>query len=1325
MAVLAISALGGAAGFGIGGAFGYAGLGASIGWSIGSYIGNMLFAPKQVIEGPRLKDTSIPAGAEGAGIPRVWGTVRVRGEVIWTTNIIETRHEEEVKQGKGGGSSATQVTYTYSVSFAVGLCEGEIAGVRRIWADSKLIYSIADGADPSTFLANTSNGIIRMYRGTETQEQDPTIAAGVGASLTPAYRGLAYLVFENFQLADFGNHRPYIEAEVVRSGGIDVQRYDHAIGVAQDVVGIDRKRNKLLLVSKNINEGDATGYIYRWGGGSDTPVELADVKDAHGVNEIHTVGVDESTDELIVMAEGGTVYRYDAATGAYKGKSTISMTATASNGVVESAFVWEVSAFYDPSYKYWWTIAQGFNTGYSFLVRFRPERITASASTSSVTNEQVSTQGILRSNKAPILDEDERMWMVTTKFIVKCDPNLPETYDLPVDGVPEAAFIWKARGEIWVPRNSGHATDGWIVLNLGTLTFSDSADLGGNFTWTTSYTVGCENAEGRAWFWNRSLSVNNVYQYDANGVQTRSHPGAWSSATDVTAFHYIPGVVGLRAATDAASFFENVLEKSGYPLDDLVTEICEDCGVPTTDATDLASDTVRGFLLVRPCTGRAALEPLMGGFSFDGVESDGAAKFVKRGGASAATFTYEDLSAIEESDGAADVEPVTVTRAMETELPATIYLQFSNTDLDYNIGVARARRLVTESENVVTIEFPIVFTSEEANQVVDRLMRFSWLERERYQFSLPPKWRAIEPTDVITLPDGRRVRLTKTDYAVNGPIHCEGVSDDDGAPTSYADGNDAETGTGVTIGNGGVSTGVVLDSVLLRDIDASDDTGLYLGACGADDNWNGAVFYVSTDGGSTWTGLSVTDAQAKIGSIISGRMSAGVRAGHWDHGSVITVRLANPNQSLSTASSLDDFYNGENAFAVERSTGEWEIFQAYDVTANADNTFTLKNMLRGKKGSEYNIWEHLTGARIVALDQSTIVRGVLSANYVGQTVLVRAVTFRTQLLDATEITEEYDVSSAKPLSPAHVAGAKMANGDWRIHWVRRARSLSEWRNGTDVPLDESTEEYELEIYDPTLLTLKRTVTDVTTTFYTYTASMAMVDFANNPDFGAPNGIGVRVYQISERVGRGYAGEGVIVTPVTLSNSLRSTSTGKTAISNSGTTVSFSAVNYEYAPVGRAFAYGRWYWEVYINSIGNTQDTLIGVTNANSFPAVVTFSQVGSFYAFRANSTFLPTGTGFGVTQGDTVMVAWEWTANSGAFLYFGKNGIWQNSADPALGLLPQLTHPSSVAMRPIIFAGDQGTGWQGTARFGKDHAYPPPAGFAPILGELPTTMVRP
>ena len=52
------------------------------------------------------------------------------------------------------------------------------------------------------------------------QDADPLIEAKQGDGNTPAYRGVAYVVFERFALADYGNRIPQFQFEVLRPVGV-------------------------------------------------------------------------------------------------------------------------------------------------------------------------------------------------------------------------------------------------------------------------------------------------------------------------------------------------------------------------------------------------------------------------------------------------------------------------------------------------------------------------------------------------------------------------------------------------------------------------------------------------------------------------------------------------------------------------------------------------------------------------------------------------------------------------------------------------------------------------------------------------------------------------------------------------------------------------------------------------------------------------------------------------------------------------------------------------------------------------------------------------
>lgn len=155
--------------------------------------------------GPRLKSMDGVASVEGAAIPRVYGRARIGGQMIWATRYLEqTSAWIDGGSGKGGGGRAdtVNVAYSYSANFAIGLCEGPIAFVRRIFADGSEL--------------DMTSLPIRVYLGDEAQLPDPLIIAKEGAENAPAYRGLAYIVFEQLPLASFGNRIPQLTFEVVK-----------------------------------------------------------------------------------------------------------------------------------------------------------------------------------------------------------------------------------------------------------------------------------------------------------------------------------------------------------------------------------------------------------------------------------------------------------------------------------------------------------------------------------------------------------------------------------------------------------------------------------------------------------------------------------------------------------------------------------------------------------------------------------------------------------------------------------------------------------------------------------------------------------------------------------------------------------------------------------------------------------------------------------------------------------------------------------------------------------------------------------------------------
>ena len=201
MATLALSLAGQVVGGAVGGPIG-ATIGRALGALAGSAIDNSLFGGSTAKPAVAGEDIRLQGSSEGAPIPKLYGWSRLSGNVIWATEL------ERIDPAATGAKATSQPSDTPEptivANFAIGLCEGEVHRLGRVWADGQPLE-----LEGLTW---------RFYRGTETQTADSLIEAKQGAG-APAYRGLCYIVFERLPLTAFGNRIPNISVELCRAVG--------------------------------------------------------------------------------------------------------------------------------------------------------------------------------------------------------------------------------------------------------------------------------------------------------------------------------------------------------------------------------------------------------------------------------------------------------------------------------------------------------------------------------------------------------------------------------------------------------------------------------------------------------------------------------------------------------------------------------------------------------------------------------------------------------------------------------------------------------------------------------------------------------------------------------------------------------------------------------------------------------------------------------------------------------------------------------------------------------------------------------------------------
>ena len=204
MATILLSATGAAIGGSLGGTI--AGLSSvAIGRAVGATLGRvidqrLLGQGGQAVETGKVERFRLTTAGEGDAVARLYGRMRLGGQVIWSSDFQEA--VTVTGGGKGGPPEPETTEYSYSVSLAIALCEGEITSVGRVWADGEEIAP--DDLN------------MRVYTGTRSQLPDPVMEAIEGPGLVPAYRGTAYVVMEDLALSQFGNRVPQFSFEVIR-----------------------------------------------------------------------------------------------------------------------------------------------------------------------------------------------------------------------------------------------------------------------------------------------------------------------------------------------------------------------------------------------------------------------------------------------------------------------------------------------------------------------------------------------------------------------------------------------------------------------------------------------------------------------------------------------------------------------------------------------------------------------------------------------------------------------------------------------------------------------------------------------------------------------------------------------------------------------------------------------------------------------------------------------------------------------------------------------------------------------------------------------------
>lgn len=1223
MASIILGAAGSAIGAAAGVPFGAA-IGARFGQTIGRILDNTLLVPTRKlrpVSGPRLADLGVQTSTYGKMIPIVYGNVRIAGNIIWSLPIKETVTTTTSSSGgggKGGGGkiSQTSTTYSYSITLAIGICEGEIDQIVRVWADAKQL--------------DLSQYTLRMYHGDEQQLPDSLIQSIEGSDKTPAYRGLSYIVFEDFPLADYGNRIPNFTFEVQKKAlypdyndeilenslhgmvmipgageyvydtqleykipGIQVgddwvqqgnqQRINmhNPSGMANALLSMDQLKDVCPNITwvavvvtwfgDNMDAGLCTvvpGVEYQtgaitspdtWQVGGFTratarQITLIDNAPQYGgtpdddsiiryLDELKIRGYNIMFYPIMFMDVTGKPWRGD-------------LTGNAS----------DVSGFFTKTNGY-----NAFITHYANLVRTKVDafvigselkgltRVVDTPGTYPAVNELVNLaatiKAIVGSGVKVTYAADwseyhhtdggwyhmDPLWASPNIDFIGIDAYFPLTdspapiYD--IDTVKEGwtsgegydwyysdpertiqvnltpPYAWKNIDWFWSnPHvNPDDSSTAWVPQSKK--------------IWFTEYGFpSVDGATNQPNVFYDPTSVSSAFPYYSKGridfraqrVGLMATEQQWKDSSivermfvwtwDARPYPYWPDLMAVWADGNAWRTGHWVQGKLGVSsLAAISSDLCQRAGLTESDI-DVSSITypVEGFIINSQQAIRDALEILQLGYFFDTVESDYILKFVPRGGNVVFTVPEDKLVPNNARDNSLLFQ---LSRAQELELPRRINVVYLSRLLNYQTSTQYSQRDVTNSNELLTLDFPVVFSDQSAKNIADVTLFTNWVGRTTYQFSLPIEYARLEPADVMLVTVAgttHKMRVTSIRIQTPGIIRVDAVAEDISAYDFYTVPGSSEN---LTQDN----PNIPITRLELLDIPAFPADGVESGVLrmagnGLSEGWTGAAVYRSDDQGENYGRVLDLLSPAAIGTAVS-ILPVGP-SGVFDKKNTVTVVLIG-NNTLQSVTELA-VLNGANAAIIGN-----EILQFKTAVLVEPNKYILSKLLRGRLGTEWAIGTHMAGERLILLDGRVGTQDAANS-IIGLQREYKAVTFGSTLssTDSQEFT--YTAIALKPYSPVHILGERNGSDDLTVSWIRRTRLGGAWQDVVDVPLNEVSEVYEVDIMNGDDVVRTISTTDQ---LVNYTATQQIADFGSVQ----PN-IAVNVYQLSSIIGRGYPGQ---------------------------------------------------------------------------------------------------------------------------------------------------------------------------------------------------------
>lgn len=1095
----------------------------------------------QKVEGPRQENTKVSTAKFGDVIGHVHGTCRIAGDYIWLEGDQIREQKHKYRAGKGG-PVVTEYQY-FSTSMAIFDFTGPADAISRVWIDDELVYdntaealtSLIAGTPGKGF--GTAKGVtFYFYLGTPDQLPFSAMVSDKGASYTPAYRGCVLIVMENLNHEEIGIRLPNLEAEIVKRATYSYQSRvltssEYPSGNPNSVF-IDHVQKIAVLYNRSLS-GSLVNWCWVYNLVDGELLWTKKIEYASGKTGIDGDPVFDGLGGVWFFDRDGRADYYDLFTGAR---------------IEEYDFYHSHAAINSQN----WNRFRIGDDGLTYAACFRGTKVmfitapdtvnkwkgqsgippyTMPASVDAGIDANTSTRDVtLR-----LVGATRTLYIVTNYVIYKVDED---GFDISVnlntrDGTGFlGTVVWCENDDTVIVRaaNGLYKLDAYtldLVSSISDFGSSSSVNIASQVPLTEDGIWWIADDTGASTYY-RAINVLTMEEDTTQSIGPVGYSGDVNSP-GIAYMESILGFVTKRDSNTAHIDYLPTINRQPIALADVIEAECAFVGL-SVDVSDVSA-TINGYAAKDESTPRGVLEDLCRIYSVDHCQVDGTYKFWDRHNTSALTISSEHVGAAFNDNGFPQ-EQVEEFIADVMDLPNSFTLTYRAYDASYRQGSQRIDLPLdaTESITEASAKTSAALTDNEAAQATDILLRESREVPDTFNFSLPPYYARLHPGDVITIPleNGKTKKVVieeiEDDLVLKLKTHRRTINYE-----SDAVGQTTADVTGSKI-NSGTPYFLPMDMNMVRDNTEDDTDGFYFAAYYKGTTVpKAANIFRSTDGGNLYEGWATLTGYATVGLVLTELPDV---ASPYVPYPEATFDFVIYGGTAPASVTYEEWISEGLVFAVETANSgarTWEIIYVQTITDNGDGTYTATGLVRGQRGTENMTGLHEIGNRFIVLDADYIAR------------VSNGLVASEQRFVPVNAGEEFNVNNAvlftnygaslMPFRPVHIEGTRDTGGTetLTVTWQRQTRYNYQWTDGNteDLPLNETSEVYEVEFYEGA--TLLRTQTGLTSETTTYTLAQYNTD-AGAAESAIPT-LTVIVYQISQELvynsGRGYPGEATV------------------------------------------------------------------------------------------------------------------------------------------------------------------------------------------------------